>query len=324
MKLPFERKTTKILVRKQAKSNGACLPEDRPIFDLLDYGIINIDKPQGPTSHQVSAFVQKILGITKSGHSGTLDPNVTGCLPVALGRGTKVVQVLLNAGKEYVCIMHLHDDIPEKKVRETGKKLIGKITQMPPVKSAVKRQWRNRRIYYLDILEIDKRDVLFKVGCQAGTYIRKLTHDWGKLLGTAGHMAELRRTKAASFDESSIVSLYDLTDAYWYYKEKNDESKLRKLIYPIERACHHLGKVYVLDSTVSNLCNGANLHVPGISKVESEIQVDEVVAIMTLNNELIAIGKAKMVSKDMVSKEKGIAVITNKVFMAPGLYSKTQ
>lgn len=323
--LPFEKIERETLVRVEAKTDDRFgeYPNKRSIKELLDYSIVNIDKPSGPTSHQVSSFVQKILKIKKSGHSGTLDPKVTGCLAVAIGRGTRIVQSLLTAGKEYICIMHLHSEVDEKTIREEiEKNFVGKIKQLPPVKSAVKRQWRYRKIYYLEIIQIKDKDVLFKVGCQAGTYIRKLVHDIGDHLGTGAHMAELKRTKAGPFNEKTLCTLQDLADAYHYYETEKDETKLRKLLQNIESGVDHLPKVWILDTTVNNICNGASLKVPGIAKVESDIQLDEPVAIMTLKNELVAVGISKMISKDMVSKEKGQAVVSSQVFMQPGVYPK--
>lgn len=175
-RLPFEYIKRDVLLRKEAKTDEKLgkYPDKRSVEDLINYGIVNIDKPKGPTSHQVSDFVQKILKINKAGHSGTLDPAVTGVLPIALARATRIVQTLLKAGKEYIAIMHLHKKIKEKKLKKICKKFVGKIKQKPPLKSAVKRQLRAREVYYLDLLEIDGQDVLIRVGCEAGTYIRKL------------------------------------------------------------------------------------------------------------------------------------------------------
>jgi len=326
--LPFEKIKRIVLVRANTKTSSAfgCDPYKRPIEEHLNFGIVNVDKPSGPTSHQVSSFVKSILHVEKAGHSGTLDPKVTGILAVAVGDGTRISESLLTAGKEYVCLMHVHQEFDEKKLREiVDKKFIGKIRQLPPVKSAVKREWRNRKVYYIEILEIKGQDVLFRVGCQAGTYIRKLCTDMGDAFGTGAHMAELRRTKAGPFNETThLCTLQDLTDAYFYYVENKDESKIREFVRPIEEAVAHLPKVWIHDMTVNTLCNGASLKVPGIAKVESEIQVDEYVAIMTLKNELVAIGLSKMVSKDMVSEPKGIAVESSQVFMKPGIYPKLE
>ena len=174
--LPFQKVKRTVLVKKEAETDPKYGgdPNNRSMDVLIDYGIINIDKPRGPTSHQVSDYLKRIIQVNKAGHSGTLDPNVTGVLPTATGRGTRVVEALLKAGKEYVGIMHLHHEVDEKELRQVLVEFTGKIKQLPPIKSAVKRQERFRKIYYFDIIEYKNQDVLFKVGCQAGTYIRKL------------------------------------------------------------------------------------------------------------------------------------------------------
>ncbi|MBW2971662.1 RNA-guided pseudouridylation complex pseudouridine synthase subunit Cbf5 [Candidatus Woesearchaeota archaeon] len=322
--LPFEKAERKTLVKKEAETSEkyGCAPEKRSVEQLLNLGIINIDKPKGPTSHQVSAYVQKILGAKKGGHSGTLDPKVTGVLPIAVGKGTRVVQTLLVAGKEYVCLMHLHKEVPEADVRKVMKEFTGKITQLPPIKSAVKRQLRERKVYYIDILDIEGQDVLYVIGCQAGTYIRKICHDMGKALGVGAHMAELRRTKAGPFNEKTLVTMHDLTDAYWYYKNEGNERYIRHVIQPVENAVAHLPKIWVMDTTVDTLCHGADLAVPGIAKLDEGIEIDQPVAILTLKGELICLGNARMHSKDMMHKNKGVAVKTRKVFMDPGTYPK--
>ncbi|MBI2101329.1 RNA-guided pseudouridylation complex pseudouridine synthase subunit Cbf5 [Candidatus Woesearchaeota archaeon] len=320
--LPFERTERKILIRKEAETDEkyGCNPNDRKTDEIINYGIVNIDKPKGPTSHQVSDFVQKILHISKSGHSGTLDPAVTGVLPVALGRATRIVQGLLTAGKEYVGIMHLHKEVDESILRETiSRNFIGKIQQLPPIKSSVKRQLRTRSVYYFEILEIDGKDVLFKVGTEAGTYIRKLIHDIGQKLKTGAHMAELRRTKAGPFGESTLFTLHELTDAYYFFIEEKNDKFIRKVIQPVENGVSHLPKTWVFDTTVESLCHGSDLKVPGISKLNDSIKKDEIVAIMTLKDELVALGTAQITSKEMLG-EKGIAVKTEKVFMMPGDY----
>jgi len=322
--LPFERIDMTPIVRTQVEASElGTEPANRPIKELLDFGIVNLDKPAGPTSHQVSAYVQKALHITKSGHSGTLDPGVTGILAVALGRGTRISQSLLTAGKEYVCLMKLHEERSQEEVEKVLKDFTGKIRQLPPVKSAVKRQWRNRNVYYNELLDHKGSEVLFRVGCQAGTYIRKLCHDMGETLGCGAHMAELRRTKAGPFfEDETLVTLHDLADAYAFWKEDGDESYLRKCIHPLESAVGHLPKVVVLDSTVNSITQGATLKVKGISTVSSNIQVGELVAIMTLKGELVAVGEALMKSKDMAEKERGVAVKSTQVFMLPGTYPK--
>ena len=324
--LPFELTQRKVLVRRDTPTdpNRGCVPKQRPIPEIIKYGVVNIDKPRGPTSHQVSAYVQKILGISKSGHSGTLDPNVTGVLPVALSRATKVAHALLTAGKEYVGIMHMHKPVDDQTLKKAIEAFTGTIEQLPPRKSAVKREERERDIYYFEILEIADNDVLFRVGCQAGTYIRKLCHDIGEKLGVGAHMAELRRTKAGPFTEETLATLQDLKDAWWYFKNKNDETRLRRIIQPVEHGVAHLPKVWVLDSAVQTLCHGADLKIPGVAKVETDIEKGTRVAAMTLKGELVALGDAQMTSIEMLEKEKGITVKIEKVFMEPDVYGRKE
>ena len=320
-KLPFESIKRTIIVKKEAETNPdyGIIPQKRPVEELLVSGVITIDKPQGPTSHQVADYIKKILNLKKAGHSGTLDPNVTGVLPVAIENSTKIVQILLPAGKEYVALAHFHKDVTGDQIKKSFENHIGKIMQLPPVKSAVKRQLRQRRVYYINILEINGKDVLFRMGCQAGTYVRKLIHDVGRKLGGA-HMAELRRTKAGPFNESDIVTLQDLSDALYYFKEKGNEKYIRHCIKPVESAIQYLPKISVLDTTVDTLCHGADLALPGISRLDSEINEGDTVAIITLKGELIALGKARLSSKDMSTNSKGNAVKTFRVFMEPRTY----
>jgi H/ACA ribonucleoprotein complex subunit 4 len=242
-------------------------------------------------------------------------------LPVALGRATRIVQMLLTSGKEYVGIMHLHKDVGQEKLKEAIKRnFTGKIKQIPPLKSSVKRVKREREIYYFDILEKQGQDVLFIVGCQAGTYIRKLIHDLGQKLKIGAHMLELRRTKAGPFNEETLFTLQDLTDAYYFYKKESNDKFLRKIIQPIENAIAHLPKIWVFDTTVDTLCHGADLNIPGISKLSDSIFENDAVAIMTLKNELIALGTAALNSDDILKKKKGMAIKTEKVFMKAETY----
>ena len=240
-------------------------------------------------------------------------------MPVALERATRIVQVLLKAGKEYVCLMHLHGDFKEEEVRKACKKLIGKIKQIPPVKSAVKRIEREREIYYLEVLEINGRDILFRVGYEAGTYIRKLCEQIGKELNSRAHMLQLIRTKAGPFNHKEMYSLQDIKDAYEFWKE-GDEELIRKIVKPIEFGVQHLSKVYVFDSAVDKLCHGADLYAGGISKIERGIKKGDFTAVMTLKSELIFVGESMMGSEEMLKAEKGTAVRTNKVFMERGIY----
>ena len=296
-------------------------PDHLPIEVLLQTGIINLDKPPGPTSHEVTAWVKQILKIEKAGHSGTLDPKVTGVLPVALGASTKILQNLLGAGKEYICIMHLHDSLSQEKAVSVINEFLGPIYQRPPIRSSVKRNLRIRHIYYLNTFEFIENDVLFQVGCEAGTYIRKLCYDIGEALGIGAHMRELRRTRVGIFREDQTLSnLYDLLDAYTFWKEEGDESHLRKVIQPVEYIISQFPVLIVRDSAIDALCHGAGLTAPGVLKVSSDIEPNMNVAILSLKGELIAIGISSASTKQIIEANHGIIARVDSVLMNLGTY----
>lgn len=323
-KLPADEKR-EVLIKASdyTDSEYGCDPESRPIEEHIEKGVINLDKVQGPTSHEVVSWVKRILRIKKAGHGGTLDPKVSGILPMALQKSTRLTQTLLPAGKEYVTVMHVHDDFDLEKLEEVFDEFEGTITQTPPVRAAVKRRSRKREIYYLELIEIQDNDVLFRVGCEAGTYIRKLCHDMGDSLGTGAHMAELRRTRTGPFEEDETLStMHDLIDAYHFWKEDGIEEPLREVIQPAERMVEHLPKIVVRDSAIDALCRGADLAVPGVLSVETGIDEDSLVAEMSLKGELIALGNAKMTSREIVEAEKGIVAEPERVLMNPGTYPR--
>lgn len=297
-------------------------PDERSIRELIDNSVVIVDKHSGPTSHQVTKWVADIFGARKAGQAGTLDPAVTGVLLVALGEAVKAMPVLMGADKEYIGTMRLHKEVDEAVLGETVQNFIGKIKQLPPVKSAVSRKVREREIYFFDILELgdDRRDVLFHVGCQAGTYIRKLCHDIGQTLGIGAHMTELRRTIAGEFTEQQSHSLIEVKDAYEFWKEGGDESKLRKILIPIEYAVLHVKRVFVKDSAVAAICNGSPLFAAGIARIQKGIERGETVVVYTLKEELVVLGIAKMTSEQMFKAKRGTAVRTDRVFMKKGVY----
>lgn len=300
-----------------------CRPEDRPIEEYISKSVINLDKPSGPTSHEIDAWVKRILNCQKSGHGGTLDPKVTGVLPIGIDDATRAIQLLLTAPKEYVCLMTLHDEVSEDKIREIFEEFTGKIYQLPPIKSAVKRELRTRNIYYSTIYEIKGRDILFRIGCEAGTYVRTYCHNIGEALGVGAHMSELRRTQVGSFNEkNNIVTLQDVTDAYHFYIDDGDDSFLRKTLMPFERAADYLPKIIIKDSAIDAICHGANLAAGGVVKLSDNIQVNRLVAIETLKGELVGAGSALCDTEGILNSDSGFVVNTSKVFMKPGIYPK--
>lgn len=303
--------------------NAGKKPAERTMEELLEAGVINMDKPQGPTSHQATAWVREILGTEKIGHGGTLDPKVSGVLPIATGRAVRAVNLTLKAEKEYVCVMRLHRDAEEKEIREVINTFVGRIYQVPPVRSAVKRQLRIRTIHYINVLEIDARNVLFRVGCDAGTYIRTLCVDIGDALGVGATMEDLRRSKSGSMLENDSVTLQDIKDAYVMWKEENDDTWLRSMVKPFEVLFDPLPKVIIKDSAVDAVCHGADLAAVGVAQLDDSIQKETTVAIFTLKGEAVGVGTAKMAAEEMMKAKEGIAVKTDRVYMPTNVYPKS-
>ncbi|WP_321430498.1 RNA-guided pseudouridylation complex pseudouridine synthase subunit Cbf5 [uncultured Methanolobus sp.] len=319
--LPSEQKRE--LVHKAEATTSplhGCAPENRPMRQYVEMGVVNLDKPAGPTSHEVTAWVKDILELNRAGHSGSLDPVVTGVLPIMLGRATKTVAALRLSGKEYICLMTLHEEVPEKKVRKVCKGFTGPIFQMPPIISAVKRAVRVRNIYYLEVLDVKDKSVLMRVGCEAGTYMRKLCHDIGVALGCGAHMQELRRTKTGPFREDTLVTLQDLKDAYVFWKEDGDERFLREVIRPMEEGLAHLPKIVIRDSAVDAVCRGAAIAVPGVLSLDSSINKNDDICLFTLKGEGVALCKAVMDSGEILENTHGIVATTERVIMDAGTY----
>ena len=246
---------------------------------------------------------------------------VTGVLPLALEDATKTIQSFLLTGKEYACLMALHGEVEAAKLENVLSEFIGDIFQRPPVRAAVRRDLRRRRIYYIRDTEIDGRDALFRVGCQAGTYIRKLVYDMGEILGVGAHMRELRRTRAGSFTEKDIVSLYDVLELS--QSSGDDRERLaRRIIRPMEDAFEYVPRIYLRDSAVSSICHGADLAIPGIVRLSENILPRMPIALFTLRGELVALSKALMSSEQMLKEEHGLAAKTVRVIMPVDTYPR--
>jgi len=295
----------------------------RSLDQLLKYGFILLDKPPGPTSHETVAWLKRILKIPKAGHSGTLDPQVSGVLPMGLGDGTKALEVLLYGPKEYHALGRLHSLPSKEKLKKVLEEFTGEIYQKPPQRSAVLRQTRTRTVYELELLEQKERLLLLRILCEAGTYIRKLIYDIGEILGPGATMIELRRTRVHQFTENSqLVTLHELANAYSLWTEKKDDSKLLELIRPIEHILSELKSVVIRDSAVDALCHGAQLAIPGVLQVSSNLKRDELVAIYTQKGEVVALAKSLLSESDIKENTKGYAFETKRIIMAPSTYPK--
>ena len=297
--------------------------DKRSIESLLDYGLILIDKPPGPTSHEVVAWTKRILALPKIGHSGTLDPQVSGVLPLGLGEGTKALGVLLLGPKEYHALGRLHSLPPKEKLEQTLDLFRGEIFQKPPQRSAVVRQTRTRTIYELDLLEQKERLVLLRILCEAGTYIRKLYYDMGEILGPGGSMIELRRSRVHQFSEDRLVTMHQLADAYATWKESDDGSKLSKMILPIEYSLSEIKSVVIRDSAIDSLCHGAQLAIPGVLEITPGLKQGEMVAIYSQKGEVVALAESLMSENQIQDNTKGYAFQTKRIIMKPNTYPKS-
>jgi len=268
-------------------------PGDRSPAALLSFGLVNLDKPPGPSAHQVAEWVRELTGgalsdraatadpadtgggldtespaelVERVAHAGTLDPKVTGSLPLMLGDATRLAQVFDDAVKEYVAVLELHGPPPSDFTAIVAE-FEGEIYQKPPRKSAVKRQLRVREIFDLTVLERDGRKALLRIRCESGTYVRKLCHDLGLALGTGAHMGDLRRTATGTFDDTTLVTMEEFTDALRFWIEDDDADPLRDVVDPAERALVTLPRVTIAPSAAREVAEGAPVYAPGVIDV---------------------------------------------------------
>lgn len=295
------------------------LPDDQSQALWSRSGIIVIDKPPGPSSHQVAAWVGKMLGC-HVGHSGTLDPQVSGVLLIMLGNAVRLAPLLLQHDKEYVCLMRLHGDVDRGRIVKMAEEFTGRLYQRPPRKSAVKRNLRIREIQNLEILDVDGRLVLFRVNCDAGTYIRSLCHHMGLALGVGGHMVELRRTRSGSFTESAMYSLFDVQDAA-VAARGGDRAALESMVTSVDAAVPELPIVVVRDTAIDALCHGASLAGVGVASCMA-FEKDQTVAVLSGKKEFICLGQARVSSGAFRPGDTGLVITPTAVFMAPGTYHR--
>lgn len=301
-------------------------PLKRPLTEYIRYGVLNLDKPANPSSHEVVAWIKRILRVEKTGHSGTLDPKVTGNLIVCIDRATRLVKSQQGAGKEYVCVARLHSAVPDvAKVARALETLTGAVFQRPPLISAVKRQLRIRTIYESKLLEYDatRHMVVFWISCEAGTYVRTMCVHLGLVLGVGGHMQELRRVRSGIMGEKdNMVTMHDVMDAQWVYDNYRDETYLRRVIMPLEVLLTSYKRLVVKDSAVNAICYGAKLMIPGLLRFENDIEVGEEVVLMTTKGEAIALGIAEMTTAVMATCDHGVVAKIKRVVMDRDTYPR--
>ena len=318
----------KLLVRsyKYTPINAGSSPTQRPLEEHLKYGVINLDKPANPSSHEIVAWIKKILKVEKTGHSGTLDPKVTGCLIVCLNRATRLVKAQQSAGKEYVGIVKFHNPIENKSVIEDClKRLQGACFQRPPLISSVKRELRVRTIYDYKLIEFDKEKnmAIFWISCEAGTYVRTMCVHMGLLAKTGGHMQELRRVRSGILrEDASMVTMHDVLDAQYVYEQTKKEDYLRRVVRPLEILLTNYPRIVIKDSAVNAICYGAKLTVPGVLRFENNIENGKEIVIITTKGEAVAIAITEMTSSVLASCDHGVVCKTKRVIMDRETYPR--
>jgi len=303
-----------------------CSPLQRPIADYIGAGIINLDKPANPSSHEIVAWIKRILRCEKTGHSGTLDPKTTGCLIVCINRATRLAKSQQGAGKEYVSIFRLHHAVDnEKKVLQALEQLTGALFQRPPLISAVKRQLRVRTIYEHKLLEYDKERHMgiHWVKCEAGTYVRTICVHLGLILGVGGQMQELRRVRSGIVGEQdNLVTMHDVLDAQWLYDNHKDESYLRRVIRPLEQMLVGHKRIIVKDSAVNAICYGAKILLPGILRYDDGIEMNQEIVVVTTKGEAVCLAIALMTTATMSTCDHGVVAKIKRVIMERDTYAR--
>jgi predicted rRNA pseudouridine synthase len=279
-------------------------PGERSVEELLSFGVLNLDKPAGPSAHQVAGWVRDLAGVERAAHAGTLDPKVTGCLPCLLGDATRLAPVFLEGTKEYIAVLELHG-LPPTDIEATVAEFEADVYQKPPRKSAVTRRLRSREVHELDLLELDDRQALLRIRCESGTYIRKLCHDLGLALGTGAHMGDLRRVATDPFDDTDLVTLQDLADGLAWagagepgtdYEGETDETFLREVVSPAERSMAHLPAITIARSAAEQVAEGAPVYAPGVLDVDDPAASlspgdDDLLACYTPDGSAVCLGK---------------------------------
>jgi len=302
-----------------------CSPLSRPLDAYCLYGILNLDKPVNPSSHEVVSWIKRIMNCEKTGHSGTLDPKVSGCLLVCLNRATRLVKAQQSAGKEYMAIARFHSDPGgAPKVQQALDQLTGALFQRPPVISAVKRQLRVRTIYEAKLVEYNEKRhmAVFNIDCEAGTYVRTMCVHLGLMLGVGSHMQELRRVRSGVLDENKFMcTMHDVLDAQYMYNNMRDEKYLRRVVMPLELILTSYPRIVVKDSAVNAICYGAQLMIPGVLRFEKNIEVGAEIVMMTTKGEAIATGVAQMTTAVISSVDHGVVAVIKRVIMERDTYN---
>ncbi len=314
-----------IVIEENAETspNHGCSPENRSIEQLLESCFILLDKSPGPSSHQVSAWARDMMGLEKLGHGGTLDPFASGLLPLLSGKAMRLTGKILTHDKSYLALLKFGKEIDRDELEDKMSMLTGKVYNVPPEISAVRVQVRTRKIPKFEILDLEGDSVLTYIECEAGTYVRTMARDLGLLLDTPVELKELRRPTSGEFSLSQAITMQQLADAYWLWKEKGDGSAITRILHPIEDMLADLPRVVVKDGAASALSHGAPLLRPGVVEIAEDLGVGSEVLIVTLKGEAVAIAKMTQPSKVIPSMTQGEVAKPNCVLMKEDTYPRS-
>ena len=302
-----------------------CPPNDRPIEELLECGVILIDKPSGPSSHQLAAWARSLLGINRIGHGGTLDPFATGLLTLLCGRSTKITGELLKKPKSYVAVIRFKRPIEGAELLGLVSQMKGEIYNVPPKESAVKIQVRTRELTKSDLLQTEEGDRvhLLSIDCEAGTYIRTLIRDLGLLSGNECELLELHRSRSGSLTDQMACTMQQLADAVFLWKEHEDPRALTRLLAPVETILDDIPQITIKDGAVAALSHGAPLARPGVVSIPKGLPSGSTVLLSSLKGEAVAIAETSVGSDTIPGMENGQIATPRTVIMQPGAYPQT-
>ena len=286
-------------------SNHGIDPENLSIEQRLASGFILLDKPPGPTSHQIASWVRDLLGLERLGHGGTLDPFATGVLPLMAGKSMKLTKGILKTDKIYIAVLKFAQETNAEALNDVIDKLTGRIYNVPPEISAVKVQVRTRKIYSFELIESTSKQAIVKIACEAGTYIRTIARDMGLLLGYNVELKELRRENSGRFNLMDCVTLQEIADAVWLWKECDNSTAMEKIIHPTEKLLLDKPYIIVKDSAASALCHGAPLLRPGLIEVSDKLSSGLEVAAFTSKNEVVGIVKMSKCFTEISNETSG-------------------
>ena len=314
----------KLILDSKAETNNAIggHPDSRSVEQRLASGFILLDKPAGPTSHQVESWVRDLFGLERLGHGGTLDPFATGVLPLLAGKSMKVTKKILTHKKTYIAIFRCAEEPDDASLKTAMSRLIGRVYNVPPEISAVKVQVRTRKISNFEIIERNGNDILTRIDCEAGTYVRTMARDLGLMLGYKVELKELRREKSGRFELSKCVTLQEVADAYWLWKECDKPEALLKMIHPVEKLVLDLPAAHVKDSAAAAIAHGAPLLRPGIVDVDGGISSGKEIAIFTLKDELVGIVKLTVDTNQLPNMDSGEVARPSMVLLEQDLYPR--